>query len=341
MSIVIGMAEKGYLPDFLIKFGIRKLLKVRIREIYSKATGQNNEEFARELCRRPVAENVDEANDQHYELPTEFFKIALGDKLKYSSALYDEGAVNLNEAEEDMLNIYKERAQIEDGMSILDLGCGWGSFSLWIASVCPNSNIVGVSNSATQKKYIDSIAKDRGITNLTIITADMNKLDLSSQFDRIVSIEMFEHMRNYDKLFKKVARFMNDGGKAFVHVFSHKEMPYFFETEGEDNWMGRYFFTGGVMPSRNLFRQFDGDIVVENQWDVCGTNYAKTSLAWLNNMDAKKDEVLQIFSETYGKRQSTKWFNRWRIFFYSCAELFAFNNGKEWGVTHFLFRKAD
>jgi len=342
MGMGIWLAERGMAPDFAIRYAIRGLLKQRLSEIKAEhSNGNPNEAFARDLAKKSIAEFTLEANKQHYEVATRFFQLALGKRLKYSCCFYDSGATSLDEAELAMLELYRERAQIQNGHSILDLGCGWGSFSLWIAEKYRDSRVVGVSNSTSQKAYVLDQAKRLGLNNLEIITADMNTFDIQDSFDRIVSIEMFEHMRNYELLFERVNRWLNKDGFAFVHVFSHKTTPYFFEVEGDHNWMGRYFFTGGIMPSHELFDQYKHLLSVDQRWIVNGKNYAQTSLHWLENMDNNRKEILEIFGETYGVSQAPIWFNRWRIFFLACAELFAFNDGNEWDVSHFLFSKTD
>lgn len=343
MSIGISLAEKGVIPTFLIRKGIRDLLKQRLNELSfsdSRSEEDYKETFIEKLKQHHnIAIHTKEANDQHYEVPASFFQLALGKHLKYSSALYENGAKNLDEAEDHMIQLYATRAGIVDGMEVLDLGCGWGSFSLWLAERYPNCKITCLSNSHQQREYIESTAKQKSFKNIKVITEDINKFSIDKKFDRIVSIEMFEHMRNYDQLFQKVAGLLKDDGKLFVHIFCHKSFPYFFETEGDDNWMGALFFTGGIMPSTDLFSHFDQSLTIENQWNVNGQNYEKTSLAWLENMDNKKAEVMKIFEKTYGTKEAGVWFNRWRIFFLSCAELFGYNEGKEWQVGHYLFQK--
>jgi cyclopropane-fatty-acyl-phospholipid synthase len=248
----------------------------------------------------------------------------------------------LDQAEENALSISVERAQIKNGMRILELGCGWGSLTLYMAKTFPNSQIVAVSNSSSQKSFIDAEAKKRNLTNVLVLTRDVSKLESLAvefdSFDRVISIEMFEHFKNYEILLKKVSHVLTDEGKLFVHIFTHKEFSYPFETEGEDNWMGKYFFTGGQMPSHYLLHQFQKDLSLESEWAWSGEHYQKTSEAWLTNMDENKDKIMDIFNATYGK-ESLLWFNRWRVFFMSCAELFGYKKGREWGVSHYLFGK--
>lgn len=342
MSWGIEWAEQGRLPDAVVKYGIRKLLLQRIQELpadRSTQLQQYTSGLVSELKASPIALETKAANQQHYEVPAQFFRLSLGKHLKYSSAYYDEGAKELDQAEEQMLALTAERAEIHDGMKIMDLGCGWGSFSLWAAARFPGCTFTSVSNSNSQRAYIESQATARGLKNIEVITADMNTFDVDETFDRIVSVEMFEHMRNYEKLMAKTSGWLKPGGKLFVHIFCHKTTPYYFETDGDDNWMGAYFFTGGIMPSNHLLLYFQDHMAIEQHWVVNGTNYQKTSLAWLENTDKHKNEIIDLFEKTYGTGKGKLWYQRWRIFYLSCAELFGFREGKEWWVSHYLFKK--
>jgi cyclopropane-fatty-acyl-phospholipid synthase len=276
---------------------------------------------------------------QHYEVPPEFFSLVLGARRKYSCCWFPEGTETLDEAEEKTLALTCERARLADGMDILELGCGWGSLTFWMAERYPRSRITAVSNSGTQRAFITACCRERGITNVDVVTADMNHFDTGKGFDRIVSVEMFEHMRNYALLLRKIASWMRPDGKLFVHMFCHREYAYFFETEGEDNWMGRYFFSGGIMPSDDLLLYFQDDVVLEDHWRVDGTHYKRTANHWLANMDARKEGILSVLERTYGKQDAALWFQRWRIFLMACAELWGFRNGQEWWVAHYLFKK--
>lgn len=342
MSAMIDYAERGLIPDPFIRFGIRKLLKDRIKEV-PELTDQDYQHwtnlFIKDLEASPIATDTDAANDQHYEVPAEFFQHCLGKNLKYSSGYWENGARNLDEAEDHMLDLTIERAGIKDGMKVLDMGCGWGSVSLRIAAKFPRCQVTGVSNSSSQKTFIEEQARQRQLTNLTIVTQDMNVFQAEATFDRIVSVEMFEHMRNYEQLLQKVSTWLKDDGKLFIHIFCHKNSPYFFETEGDDNWMGRYFFTGGIMPSHQLLLYFQKHLSIENQWIVNGTNYEKTSRAWLDNTDQKRHAILPVLEKTYGPEEAKLWLGRWRIFFLACEELFGYRDGKEWWVSHYLFSK--
>jgi cyclopropane-fatty-acyl-phospholipid synthase len=337
-----SLLENDKIPDVLIRSGIRKLLKQRIADETKsdlEAQQAHHESMVAFLRNTSIAVETKAANEQHYEVPTEFFQMVLGKHLKYSSGYWKPGNTNFDQSEADMLEITCARAELSDNMNILELGCGWGSLSMYMAKKFPNSKITGVSNSATQKIFIDEEAKKRGLTNLRIITMDMNLFQTEEKFDRVVSVEMFEHMRNYDMLLKKVASFLKDDGKLFVHIFTHKDFTYLFEVKDETDWMSKYFFTGGVMPSDHLLLYFPEHIGIEKHWRVNGTHYGRTSECWLANMDKNKSKIMPLFEKTYGKSEATKWWVYWRIFFMSCAELWNYDNGNEWFVSHYLFNK--
>lgn len=337
MNTLISLVERGWIPDALTRIGIRRLLATRLNEAAEQNRKQGVEEFVKELKNSPIAVHTERANEQHYEVPTAFFVEVLGPRMKYSSCYWPAGIDTLEQAEEAMLELTCERAQLADGMDILELGCGWGSLSIWMAERYPNSRITAVSNSATQKQYIDDTCRRKGLTNLTVITSDMNDFDTKESFDRVMSVEMFEHMRNYEELLRRIARWTKPDAKLFVHIFCHKTFAYAFETEEADDWMGRYFFTGGIMPSENLLSYFQDDFRLREQWPVNGNHYARTLRAWLDLQDEKKEAVMPILARTYGADQATVWFNRWRIFFMACEELFGYSHGTEWYVTHYLF----
>jgi cyclopropane-fatty-acyl-phospholipid synthase len=341
----ISAMENGKIPDTAIRFGIRQLLKKRLEELEVGTLSEKEEAFQKYvegLKAGPLAIFTQKANEQHYELPPEFFLNSLGKNLKYSSCYWDKNTKTLDEAEDLSLDITMKRAQITDGMRVLELGCGWGSLSLAMAKRFPKSQIVSVSNSGPQKAFIDSEAKKRGLTNLMVLTRDVSKLETLAvefpSFDRVVSVEMFEHFKNYQILLSKVSDVLTPEGKLFVHIFTHKNFAYPFETEGDDNWMGKYFFTGGQMPSHHLLYQFQDDLALERSWVWDGEHYEKTCNAWLEKMDQNQELIRKIFNQTYGS-EGHQWFNRWRVFYMSCAELFGFDKGQQWAVSHYLFRK--
>ena len=339
-----SLLEKDMVPDFMIRTGIRQICKQRLREEQKETVEEQQQHFMKfveELKQSPIAVETKAANEHHDEVPTRFFQLVLGKHLKYSSGFWREGVTSLDQAEEDMLRLTCERAELKDGQRVLECGCGWGSLSLYMAAKFPNSQITGVSNSRTQKIFIDEFAKQRGITNLTIVTCDMNEFTATGRFDRIVSVEMFEHMRNYRSLMRKLSSFLVDEGKMFIHIFTHKDFGYFYEVKDESDWMAKYFFTGGVMPSDHLLFYFNEDFKAEKHWRVSGKHYNKTSEAWLCNMDKHKDEIMPLFENTYGKDKAKAWWVYWRVFFMACAELWGFKKGEEWFVSHYLFSKPN
>jgi cyclopropane-fatty-acyl-phospholipid synthase len=336
------LLETGLVPDALIRVGIRQLLRQTLRERRPRDPQLRQEAVMRHfhgLCHAPIAEQTRAANEQHYEVPTAFFQRVLGRRLKYSSGLWVGGCMKLDDAEEAMLRLSCERAELRDGHRILELGCGWGSLSLWMAREYPNARITAVSNSRTQKEFIDSEAKRCGFGNLTVLTADMNDFEHAGGFDRVVSVEMFEHMKNYRRLLAKIARWLEPRGRLFVHIFTHRDMPYHFEDRGPSDWMTRYFFAGGQMPSQELLLYFQEDLRIREVWAVSGVHYEKTAEAWLANMDAHRDSIWPLFEATYGTGNARRWWVYWRVFFMACAELWGFRGGREWGVTHYLFER--
>jgi cyclopropane-fatty-acyl-phospholipid synthase len=335
--MIDSLLEKNLLPDWLVRVGIRRLLAQRIRE---ETTRYDHEAYVADLKTRALAEQTAAANEQHYEVPTPFYQYCLGKRLKYSGCYYPTGKETLDQAEEHMLALYAERAQLADGQHILELGCGWGSLCLYNAERFPNSRITAISNSKTQKEHIDTEAKKRGLTNLRIITCDINAFDIApAQFDRVVSVEMFEHLKNYELLFKNIARWLKPGGLLFTHIFTHSRFSYHFVARDETDWMSRYFFTGGQMPAHDLFMQFQDDLKFVQDWKVNGRHYQQTAEHWLQNMDAHRAEIIPLFRDTYGPDQAEKWWAYWRVFYMACAELWGYKRGDEWLVSHYVFRK--
>ena len=336
---MLGLAERGLLPDALLRWGVRRWCAQRLREELAGGLAAQSERFhARlaELRAGDVALHTDAANAQHYELPPAFFELCLGRRLKYSCAYYPRGGETLDQAEEAMLALYVERAELADGQEILELGCGWGSLTLWMAERYPRARIMAVSNSRFQREYIERQCRVRGLNNVSVITADVNRLALpASRFDRCVSIEMFEHMRNYQTLLRWIAAWLRPGGKLFVHIFAHRTLMYPFETKGRDNWMGRHFFTGGLMPAANTLLHFQRDLQVERHWAVDGTHYERTANDWLRNQDARREPVLAVLSAAHGARTALLWLNRWRMFWIACAETFGYADGREGFVAHY------
>lgn len=342
------LLEKNLLPDFAIRLGARVITRARYKEITQVEVAAHRQRFmayVEELKNQPIAVNTQDANVQHYEQPTSFFKEVLGKQMKYSCGYWKEEVPfaqlkeHLDASEEDMLSLTCQRAKLMDGQKILELGCGWGSLSLYMAKEFPTAQIVAVSNSATQKAYIDAQAKERHLENLTVITEDINTFDLSEKFHRVVSVEMFEHMRNYEKLMEKVSKWLLPKGLLFVHIFTHEKTPYSYEVRSDNDWMTKYFFSGGTMPSQDLLHYFAKGFSLENQWALSGKHYQKTLEAWLQKMDEKKEILLPRMEKDMGKEAALKWWVYWRVFFMASAEFFGYKDGQEWYVSHYLFER--
>jgi cyclopropane-fatty-acyl-phospholipid synthase len=359
-GVVDRVVDRGVLGDRLLRLAIRGLLWRRRRAITSgdvEARSARRRELLASLEVAPVAVATDEANAQHYEVPTELFERMLGPHLKYSCAWYppDErgrtaaGASDLGDAEAAMLALTCERAELADGQDVLELGCGWGSLSLWMAEHYPSSRITVVSNSATQRAHIEARAKERGLTNLRILTCDVNRLGVDAYadvvsadtFDRVVSVEMFEHVRNHGQLTSRISSWLRPGGKLFVHVFCHATDPYPFETGSRGDWMARHFFTGGIMPSADLLLHSVERLAIEDQWAVSGRHYARTLGAWLARLDADREGIVAVLARTYGADAAMMWWRRWRTFTIACQELFAARDGDEWYVSHYRFTRPE
>ncbi|GAB4837054.1 hypothetical protein Ancab_001969 [Ancistrocladus abbreviatus] len=342
VKLMLASLERNLLPDPVIRRLTRLLLAGRLRSSYSPSSELQLSDllqFANSLRDMPIAIQTDKPKSQHYELPTSFFKLVLGKHLKYSCCYFSNKFTNLDDAEKAMLELYCERSQIKDGHSVLDVGCGWGSFALYIAQKYRNCKITGICNSVTQKAHIEEQCRDLQLENVEIIVADISTFEMEASYDRIISIEMFEHMKNYQDLLRKLSNWMKHDGLLFVHYFCHKAFAYHFEDVSDDDWITRYFFTGGTMPSANLLLYFQDDVSVVNHWLVNGKHYAQTSEEWLKRMDKNMGSIRPIMASTYGKESAVKWTVYWRTFFIAVAELFGYNNGEEWMVAHFLFKK--
>lgn len=342
MKTADRLVESGMLPDWLVRAGVRWNCAARLNEQESggrAAQAARWQALDRALRRSPIAIATDAANAQHYDVPAAFFQLVLGPHLKYSCGLWPTAATTLPESESLMLQLTADRAQIENGQRILELGCGWGSLTLFLAERFPTSTIVAVSNSASQRAFIVERARKRRLTNIRVITADINTFDIAGHFDRIVSVEMFEHVRNYPALFGRLHRWLADDGRVFVHIFAHHRFAYPFEARDGSDWMARHFFSGGMMPSESLFSQVQHALAVEEQWRIGGTHYERTANAWLQNMDDNRSAIDGVLAATYGVASAERWRARWRVFFMACAEMFGYRDGAEWIVSHYRFKK--
>ncbi len=330
-GVGIALAERGFVPLPLLRRGIRGLCRERLVSLGRRPTG----DFFGTIASERIAESPDAANAQHYEVPAAFFSLVLGRHLKYSGAWWPDGTNGLDDAERRMLELTCERAGIEDGQEILELGCGWGSLSLHLARRYPNARITAVSNSASQREFILA----QGAPNLRVITADMNRFAIDQRFDRIVSVEMFEHMRDWPQLLTRADEWLKDDGRMFIHVFCHARHAYTYETAGTSNWMGRHFFTGGIMPSYDLMAEVRSPLTVARRWWMDGTHYQRTAEAWRLNLEGRRDDVMRVLREHYGGKAAATWYQRWRLFFLACEELFGYAGGTEWGVGHYLLSR--
>jgi cyclopropane-fatty-acyl-phospholipid synthase len=336
MSAIIDTAERVPLPDVIIRAAIHRLCS-RTAVRLASGSAESDAAFAREMAARAIAEHADAANTQHYEVPAAFFANVLGPNRKYSSCFYNSEASTLQEAEEEALRQTEAHADLADGQSILELGCGWGSLSLFMARQFPHANIVAVSNSGSQREYIESEAAKRGLTNLRVVTADMNAFEPAEQFDRIVSVEMFEHMMNWRQLLTRVKSWLKPDGRFFMHIFTHRSGTYLFDRADREDWIAQHFFTGGVMPSHHLIRQYGDLFSIEKEWRWSGTHYQRTAMDWLANFDAHASEIEAVLRTVYGN-ETHLWMRRWRWFFLATAGLFGYANGDEWGVSHYRMK---
>ncbi|MDA0989861.1 MAG: cyclopropane-fatty-acyl-phospholipid synthase [Verrucomicrobia bacterium] len=341
MALGLYLAERAWLPDAAVRSGIRLLLRSRLKALHAEATRHGHDEraFGDFLAKQPIASHTAEANQQHYEVPTSFFKLMLGQRLKYSAALYPAPCEDLDEAENHMLRLTCERAELVDGQRILELGCGWGSLTLWMAEHYPKATITAVTNSSTQQEYVSNRARELGSPNVTVLLRDVNALAIAEPVDRVVSVEMFEHMRNYESLLGRIHQWLKPGGKLFVHVFAHRSLPYIFETTGTGNWMGRYFFTGGTMPSHGLLPSVSSSLICEADWRLNGRHYARTLRSWLDRLDRNRPLARKRLENTYPPHELDRWLQRWRIFLMASEELFQYREGEEWGISHYRFRR--
>lgn len=338
ISTIIDKAERAPLPDIMIRAGITMLCS-RTASRMALGNAETDAAFAHEMAARAIAENTQEANAQHYEVPAAFFARALGPNRKYSSCFYSAANSTLQEAEEEALRQTVEHADLHDGQSILELGCGWGSLSLWMARQFPNAKITAVSNSHSQREYIETTAKARGLANLTVVTCDMNVFDPNATFDRIVSVEMFEHMMNWRELMTRVRSWLKPDGRFFMHIFTHRSGAYLFDRADKEDWIAQHFFTGGVMPSHHLIKQYSDIFEVEKEWRWSGVHYQRTALDWLKNFDANRDEIEAVFRPVY-RGETALWMRRWRWFFLATAGLFGYADGSEWGVSHYRMKSV-
>ena len=340
---LINACERGLVPDALVRRGIRRLLMKRLAKVDQGSVAANQaaaSSLVDDFSRGPIAIVPEKANEQHYEVPAELYRFMLGPRGKYSSCFWPEGCDSLATAEDFALEQTCLNAKIEDGQSILELGCGWGALTLWMARQYPNANIVAVSNSNSQREFIEALAVESNVADrVKVITCDMNDFEIEQSFDRVVSIEMFEHMRNHSELLKRISSWLTREGCLLVHIFCHKSLTYEFRDEGDDDWMSRHFFSGGIMPSADFLRRFEGQLSVEAYWKWNGRHYQKTCDAWLRNMDTNRGKVLQVLRSNYGSGEESRWFNRWRMFHMACSELFGFEGGDEWFVSHYRFAK--
>ncbi len=339
----LSWTEAGMVPDSVIRHGIRRLLDRKLKEIRAGDVAHAStikNDFVAMMNTSPIALVPELANEQHYEVPAAFYSQVLGKHRKYSSCYWMPETRDLDQAEATALQLSCEHAGIQDGMRVLDLGCGWGSLSLWVAEHFPNASVTSVSNSRSQHDYITQQSEERGLSNIDVYVCDMNDFDAPGRYDRICSVEMFEHMRNWGELFRRIGTWLEPDGRFFMHIFTHRTTPYEYIDRGPGDWMSRHFFSGGIMPSADLPFRFAEHLGVEKSWQWNGRHYAKTCNAWLKLMDERRAEVMPVLASTYGESNADRWWMRWRMFFMACAELFDYAGGDEWFVSHYRFKKT-
>ena len=333
----IEAAEAGIVPDQLLRIAARRFCETRLKSAARESSAQSLAGWQKRLREGPIAPETESANRQHYQVSTDFFRAVLGPRLKYSCCYWPRGTSTLADAETAALEAYRKRADIADGMRVLDLGCGWGALALWLAETCPDIEVTAVSNSHTQQAHIRSRARTLGLKNIEAVVADVNFFDPGHRFDRIVSVEMFEHLQNFRELLARIRNWLEVDGRLFVHVFSHHRYTYRFQPGGAGDWVARHFFSGGLMPGRDLLPSFDDDFRLEREWWWPGRHYQLTAEAWLAQLDSRRDLVLPVLTRTYGPAEAGRWLHRWRLFFIACAEQWGFAGGREWGVAHYRF----
>lgn len=340
--LAIDLLYTDHVPDWLTRLGLKVILRRSLRRRYGASIDERDRQkraLIQKLKRSPIAIHTADANRQHYRVPAAFFELILGSRLKYSCCYWPAGVCTIDEAEEAMLRLTCHRARLRDGMVVLDLGCGWGSLSLWIAEQYPACHVVAVSNSPEQIATIERRSRERGLGNVEALVGDVNHLEFGRRFDRVMSIEMFEHMKNYERLMANIASFLKPTGKLFVHVFSHREFAFEFQADDPNDWMARTFFSGGTMPSDDLLLHFQRNLHLVDHWRLSGTHYARTLRAWLDRLDVHEPEARKVLRETYGPDQETRWWVNWRLFFMACEETWALRRGREYIVSHYLFQK--
>lgn len=333
IELGIDLAERGWVPTGALRLGIRAIVRRRLRDERRRA--RPIDDWIKEMKEAPVALATADANAQHYEMPPAFFELVLGPHLKYSGAYWPSGVTTLADAEQAMLQLTMDRADLRDGQRILELGCGWGSLTLAMARQFPAARVLGVSNSHRQRTFILRRARTLGLSNVEVVTADMNVFHAPGTFDRVVSVEMFEHMRNWPELIRRISGWLNPGGALFVHVFAHARHAYPYDTAGNDDWMARHFFTGGMMPSDDLLPRVATAFTAAGHWRVDGTHYARTAEAWYQQLIERRRAVQDVLIAEFGRTEASRAYHRWRLFFLACAELFACRGGSEWIVSHY------